>query len=198
MSQDCKLQLVIKLFMLSSLGHSSQQLRMSQACSRKWQDILIWDLKVECTSPYLFYLLPKIRAQKSKSSYIRICRQAIWSHTQIGPQEEIIYSRIYWFHWIIVVTPDLNFCLPYSPLLTILLGVSNIKLVDSYSGSRDIYAFNNIREPSSNADDDYARIVITECCPPWYTPPSDGNGVCTAPYALMSTEVFNTSATLSW
>jgi len=77
-------------------------------------------------------------------------------------------------------------------------GVSNIKLVDSYSGSRDIYAFNNVREPSSIADDDYARIVINECCPPWYTPPSDGNGVCTAPYALASTEVSNTSAVLGW
>lgn len=52
-------------------------------------------------------------------------------------------------------------------------GISNIKLVDSNSGSRGIYAFNNVREPSSAADEDYARNVTTECCPPWYTPPSD-------------------------
>lgn len=77
-------------------------------------------------------------------------------------------------------------------------GVANIKLVDSYSGSRDVYAFNNVREPASASDDDYARIVINECCPPWYDPPSDGNGVCTAPYGLASTEVSNTSAVLGW
>eukprot|EP00581_Thalassiosira_minuscula_P018057 CAMPEP_0183733468 /NCGR_PEP_ID=MMETSP0737-20130205/41292_1 /TAXON_ID=385413 /ORGANISM="Thalassiosira miniscula, Strain CCMP1093" /LENGTH=838 /DNA_ID=CAMNT_0025966733 /DNA_START=158 /DNA_END=2674 /DNA_ORIENTATION=- len=77
-------------------------------------------------------------------------------------------------------------------------GVSNIPLVASYSGSRDIYAFNNVREPSSPADDDYASIVITECCPPWYTPPSNGFGVCTAPYNLRSTEVSNTTALLTW
>mmetsp|Transcript_11568 Transcript_11568/g.17795 ORF Transcript_11568/g.17795 Transcript_11568/m.17795 type:complete len:842 (+) Transcript_11568:98-2623(+) len=77
-------------------------------------------------------------------------------------------------------------------------GVSNIKLVDSYSGSRDIYAFNNIREPSSAADEDYARIVITECCPPWYTPPNDGNGVCTVPFGLVTEDVSNTTAVLSW
>eukprot|EP00984_Skeletonema_dohrnii_P033404 scaffold29864_cov150-Skeletonema_dohrnii-CCMP3373.AAC.1 len=77
-------------------------------------------------------------------------------------------------------------------------GVSNIKLVDSYSGSKDIWAFNNVREPSSAADQDYARIVNTECCPDFYTPPSDGNGICTAPFGLISTEVTNTSAVLSW
>lgn len=77
-------------------------------------------------------------------------------------------------------------------------GITNINLVASYSGSRDVYAFNNVREPSSASDEDYAKIVITECCPPWYTPPSDGNGVCTAPYGLMSTEVSNTSAVLNW
>lgn len=77
-------------------------------------------------------------------------------------------------------------------------GVSNIKLVDSYSGSRDIYAFNNIREPSSSGDDDYATIVINECCPPWYVPPGDGKGVCTAPFSLTSTQVTNTTAVLHW
>ena len=54
-------------------------------------------------------------------------------------------------------------------------GVSNINLVASYSGSRDIYAFNNVRDPASDADDDYARIIINECCPPWYAPPGDMN-----------------------
>ena len=76
--------------------------------------------------------------------------------------------------------------------------MSNIKLVDSYSGSRDIWAFNNVREPSSAADQDYARIVNTECCPDFYTPPSDGNGICTAPFGLISTEITNTSAVLNW
>jgi len=77
-------------------------------------------------------------------------------------------------------------------------GISNIKLVDSYSGSRDIFAFNNVREPSSSADDNYASIVITKCCPPWYTPPNDGNGVCTAPFGLLLDGISNTTAVLDW
>ena len=65
-------------------------------------------------------------------------------------------------------------------------------MVEAYSGTSDIYAWDNIRNPSGN---DYGNNIIDTCCPWWY---NSGGSSCPIPTGLSSSAIDTAAATLSW
>ncbi|WNJ18183.1 fibronectin type III domain-containing protein [Pontibacter sp. G13] len=86
---------------------------------------------------------------------------------------------------------------------TFYMDQSSNNMAEAYSGTADVYAWNNTRVPSG---DDYSSRITTSCCPSWYSnPPACGSGggggggtTCDAPTGLSTSGVTQTDATFSW
>ena len=76
---------------------------------------------------------------------------------------------------------------------------SSGNMLEAYSGTADVYGWNNTRNPSG---DNYNSRVTTSCCPSWYSsPPScggGGGGTCNAPNGLSTSGITSSEATLNW
>ncbi len=68
---------------------------------------------------------------------------------------------------------------------------SSGNMVEAYSGTSDVYAWDNVRNPSGG---NYNSGVTASCCPSWYSPP----GGCTAPGSLGTSGITASSVTFSW
>jgi hypothetical protein len=66
-------------------------------------------------------------------------------------------------------------------------------IVEAYSGTADVYAWDNTRNPSGG---NYNSGVTVGCCPPWYNP--GGGGTCNAPGSLSTSGITASAVTFNW
>lgn len=71
------------------------------------------------------------------------------------------------------------------------MDITSGNMVEAYSGTSDVYAWNNTRNPSGS---NYNSSVITSCCPSWYNP----SGTCSAPSGLSTSGITSSSVTFNW